>query len=1326
MEGVVSYPPYIIASAPMRPPVHELDTVIAQLRFFENLEPEALERLREQARQISVSAGDIILAQGEAADAVWVILEGDVQIFKRRADGSHLILNKLRAGTLFGEQGLLNSLPRSASARAHTDVVALRISGPHFLTAIAPETRQQLARVGEQQRNADLAQESALLQTLSVDGGRERIIRQRTLADGEVLFREGDEAHHVFVVVSGRAAVYQHSDKGPVLLRRLAEGQTLGELALMKRAPRSATVIAEGTLRLYQIDAEYFFELQRSSPQLRDHLQTLERAYLLPRRGFVTQYAGRFLDREALNTIFDLNDGGRLIASNVVGESLCNLERIRTDEHAKIELETVRFSDPARGLERELRLTAQGALFGLTAQGEWSDLPELFTHALEGRTLDRARVASFRQTGSFGARAPAPSADVDNRIICGCVNVRRRDLHEAIGRGATTLPLLQQETRCGTVCGGCLPNVRELLGGPGWTPVRVHEELPVCEDIRTFRLTPINGTVEPSLPGQHIVIQAEIEASWVQRPYTLSARTNEDWYEVTIKREPQGVFSRWMFDQRHPDSPLRVSQPQGDFYWTPAESDVVCLVAGIGVTPALAICRTVVDQALDSQVYIDYSARRAWDFAYAAELTAAAETRPNIEVKLRETSREGRLDADDVAALAERFPAAVYILCGPLAYLDSVRELLAQAGVPADRVRVEVFTHVGDAPAAPAPQQAPRPSRSRRVDLEEMFPEPETPPHEEPPGKALSWIVGLGDRYGLELRVAGRRLRPMGAVMSALQARLAGIDPNVPSDHLALARVSVLGSLKHQLGTFAHLTRTEGPNRDRARKARQRGAPLRANTPDGYTFAYSFPSQKLPQFQDRDPKYRVNTGWLRTADTPFSAVYVTRSAIALRTLLCDAENVDRGPVPYHYWQQFVGYPGRSPESHCKAGGIFAGRYRNNQTWQKDRETATKQAGQSALDDRGEHMAQVLARICDDELDLFLDEYPDRVIDAHRMMMKLALRVILYTSFPGVDESELDRLGGKFVSTVHQTIDVINEFMEFNMEIMDTFEKTVLQLRTATTELIAAVRAAGEQQDALSPDSRSSAMTRHIIQGRDGTPPSEIELTSLIASFLVAGHETTAKSMSWALYELGRNPDLYRMIQAEYDTFHAAHGGRPITAHDYEERPYMLALLFELGRRHPPFPQITRVSTAAGSVPPDPETGIGGFEYPTDSVFVFSIIGIHMDPHVYPNPQEFRIERFLTGVTPEMTLRERGQRVRDNAQRLESQFRLLTFGAGDGMCIGRGFNMLEFFHVFDALLQRYDFELQDPEQEVEDTQVAPISGPTLGGIKIRLRRRAAGG
>ena len=248
------------------------------------------------------------------------------------------------------------------------------------------------------------------------------------------------------------------------------------------------------------------------------------------------------------------------------------------------------------------------------------------------------------------------------------------------------------------------------------------------------------------------------------------------------------------------------------------------------------------------------------------------------------------------------------------------------------------------------------------------------------------------------------------------------------------------------------------------------------------------------------------------------------------------------------------------------------------------------------------------------------------------------------------------------------------------------------------------------------------MIHYTIFGSDGQVPDDSELVSIFGTFLIGAHETTAHLLTWAVYELGRSPAVYKAVQKEIDDFKAAHRGRDMTPDDYDERPITLALLLELNRLHPGIHLLPRSALQAGTIPSDPMTGIGGFDYPADALFFVSILELHLDPDTYFKPREFQIERFLKNIKPGMSLNEQGAQVRQNAIDLERQFRLVTFGAGPGNCPGRHFNMIEFFLVIDNLMRRYDFILTDPDRVPDIDEKGSIVVKPTGSIAVELCAR----
>jgi ferredoxin-NADP reductase len=318
-----------------------------------------------------------------------------------------------------------------------------------------------------------------------------------------------------------------------------------------------------------------------------------------------------------------------------------------------------------------------------------------------GYVRDRlARDATFARPGTLEPVreiAEVASPDDPGAILCGCLQVTTGAVDEAI-RGGCSMPAeLRQVLACATVCGGCAPRLSERLGDSAWLLAEVVGEVHVTESVRAFHVLATTGRMKPWRAGQHVVVGAQIDGHWVDRQYTITAAPGDATLEITVKREQHGLFSNWLFDDRTPGERLRVSAPQGEPAWELGDGPALCFVAGIGVTPAVAACRSLAGIAPSAPVHVDYSGRRAPELPYVQELRGW----PGVTVDVRETATDGRLTAAEVRELVALYPGARVLVCGPHAYMRDVGLFLRTAGVPSDRVHFEVFTHAG-APVADA------------------------------------------------------------------------------------------------------------------------------------------------------------------------------------------------------------------------------------------------------------------------------------------------------------------------------------------------------------------------------------------------------------------------------------------------------------------------------------------------------------------------------------------------------------------------------------------------------------------------------------------------
>ncbi len=225
------------------------------------------------------------------------------------------------------------------------------------------------------------------------------------------------------------------------------------------------------------------------------------------------------------------------------------------------------------------------------------------------------------------------------------------------------------------------------------------------------------------------------------------------------------------------------------------------------------------------------------------------------------------------------------------------------------------------------------------------------------------------------------------------------------------------------------------------------------------------------------------------------------------------------------------------------------------------------------------------------------------------------------------------------------------------------------------------------------DSRNDLLTL-LINSVDekGEPVSYEFIRDNILTLFVAGHETTANTLTWALYYLAHNPAALARLRAELD---AALAGRAATLADLAALPYTEMVLKETMRIEP------TVSLVPRYIPEN--TTLGGYQLSAGSVVLVSIYCMHHDERWWDAPEEFRPERFAPA---------------QEEQREKHAY--LPFGSGPRICIGNHFAMMEAHIILATLLARWDFALNQPA-EVERVRLVTTS--PQGGLRMTVTPRA---
>ncbi|HKP61421.1 MAG TPA: cytochrome P450 [Polyangiales bacterium] len=208
---------------------------------------------------------------------------------------------------------------------------------------------------------------------------------------------------------------------------------------------------------------------------------------------------------------------------------------------------------------------------------------------------------------------------------------------------------------------------------------------------------------------------------------------------------------------------------------------------------------------------------------------------------------------------------------------------------------------------------------------------------------------------------------------------------------------------------------------------------------------------------------------------------------------------------------------------------------------------------------------------------------------------------------------------------------------------------------------------------------------------DGSALNDRDVRDEAMTLFLAGHETTANTLAWTLYLLGKNPDARERLEREVDAF----GGQPLTAADLPRLPFCLQVIKEAMRLLPPVYMLGRRPLA--------DITLGGQRVAKDTTVLINIIGMHRRPDVFADPERFDPDRW----TPER-------------EKLLPRQAFMPFGGGPRICIGNHFAWMETQLVLATWLQRARFELVDAEALPQYEPLITLR--PRGGIQMRVRAR----
>lgn len=218
-----------------------------------------------------------------------------------------------------------------------------------------------------------------------------------------------------------------------------------------------------------------------------------------------------------------------------------------------------------------------------------------------------------------------------------------------------------------------------------------------------------------------------------------------------------------------------------------------------------------------------------------------------------------------------------------------------------------------------------------------------------------------------------------------------------------------------------------------------------------------------------------------------------------------------------------------------------------------------------------------------------------------------------------------------------------------------------------------------QERRAKPDPSRTDILSLLMAARDeaGEGMTDVELHDELMTLLVAGHETTATALAWALYWIHKLPSVRERLLEELDSL----GNDPEMSSIFR-LPYLSAVCAETLRIYPvamlTFPRVVKVPVS-----------LRGYELEPDTVVLGSIYQTHRREDLYPEPEQFKPERFL--------------------ERQFSAYEYLPFGGGSRRCIGLAFAQFEMKVVLAKILSRFEMALAN-NHEVRPTRRGLVTAP----------------
>ncbi|MFH1018017.1 MAG: cyclic nucleotide-binding domain-containing protein [Pseudomonadota bacterium] len=222
--------------------------------------------------------GTLVCGEGDPGRSMFIVADGELEVFTRDADGARVFLARLRGGDFFGEFGLLTNERRNASVEARTDAELLEITSAD-LEAIAgrhPRIRSILHEYLRQRILNNILAKSPVFRVLTPTERSNLIavLRPRDAGAGETIIVQGSEGEEMYFIKTGSVSVLMTPATGErIVVGELGPGDYFGEVAMLTGKPRMATVRAASDCALFELKRKEAAQVLRGSREVLQRLR---------------------------------------------------------------------------------------------------------------------------------------------------------------------------------------------------------------------------------------------------------------------------------------------------------------------------------------------------------------------------------------------------------------------------------------------------------------------------------------------------------------------------------------------------------------------------------------------------------------------------------------------------------------------------------------------------------------------------------------------------------------------------------------------------------------------------------------------------------------------------------------------------------------------------------------------------------------------------------------------------------------------------------------------------------------------------------------------